>query len=93
MKCNVQGGPGDPVWAEGKEGASAGGIAFAWSYHKSRTQGVRTVSRTICYCFNFTEDDIRNDITRNGSSTILAYIVEQKKKTACQCPTKNPKKQ
>ncbi len=45
----------------------------------------------ICYCFNYTTDDIRKDIDRNGKSTIMERIMAEKKKGGCQCQTLNPK--
>jgi hypothetical protein len=49
------------------------------------------VSKTICYCFGFSEDDIREDTEKNkGRSLILEKIVAEKKKGACECATKHP---
>ncbi len=46
----------------------------------------------ICYCFNYTEKDIIDDIIKNnGESNILKMIAEEKKKGNCQCSSKNPK--
>ena len=45
----------------------------------------------ICYCFEFTEEDIRKDIEANGRSTILAKIKKERKIGNCQCAVKNPK--
>jgi hypothetical protein len=46
----------------------------------------------ICYCFEYTDDDIKNDILdNNGKSTIMEKIVAEKKAGTCQCQTKNPK--
>jgi len=45
----------------------------------------------ICYCFNYTVDDIRQDCETNGQSTILEKIKSEKKFGNCQCAAKNPK--
>jgi len=45
----------------------------------------------ICYCFGYTESDIKKDVCENnGHSLILEKIVFQKKKRACQCAIKHP---
>ncbi|MHC4474100.1 MAG: hypothetical protein ACYTEL_00545 [Planctomycetota bacterium] len=49
------------------------------------------MSEKICYCFNYTTDDIRKDIDKNGKSTIMERIMAEKKKGGCQCKTMNPK--
>ena len=49
------------------------------------------MSEIICYCFNYTVKDIENDFTKNGKSTILKKIQEEKKKGNCKCHIKNPK--
>ena len=33
----------------------------------------------ICYCFNYTAEDILNDFQENGKSTIMARIMNEKK--------------
>ena len=58
-----------------------------WGGHRERDE----VKKTICYCFNFGEDDIRTDVERNkGRSLILEKIVAEKQKGVCQCVTKHP---
>lgn len=48
---------------------------------------------TICYCFNYTDADIINDVIKHhGCSTIEQNITDAKKTGNCQCETKNPKK-
>ena len=50
------------------------------------------MSELICYCFNYTEDDIKSDFFKNnGKSTILEKIKEEKKNGNCECHIKNPK--
>jgi len=46
----------------------------------------------VCYCFEYTESDIRNEVTENnGHSLLLDRIVEARKQGTCQCEAKNPK--
>jgi len=45
----------------------------------------------ICYCFNYTATDIREDVLAYGRSTIMERILSEKKAGACQCAAKNPK--
>lgn len=45
----------------------------------------------ICYCFDYTVDDIKTDYTENGKSLILERIAEEKKGNGCDCANKNPK--
>ena len=48
-------------------------------------------SALICYCFGYTEEDIKKDFTENGHSVILERIISEKKDGKCNCETKNPK--
>ncbi|PIE71784.1 MAG: BFD-like (2Fe-2S) protein [Deltaproteobacteria bacterium] len=45
----------------------------------------------ICYCFNYTEKDIRNDFYEHGRSTIMDRIINEKKDGNCSCESTNPK--
>jgi hypothetical protein len=45
----------------------------------------------ICYCFEYTREDIEQDILENGHSMIMEKIMAEKKLGTCQCATKNPK--
>ena len=45
----------------------------------------------ICYCFNYTAEDILNDFQENGKSTIMARIMNEKKDGKCNCESTNPK--
>ena len=46
----------------------------------------------ICFCFEYTDVDIRKDILENqGKSTIIEKIIAETKAGNCQCRTKNPK--
>lgn len=44
----------------------------------------------ICYCFGYTEEDLRRDVLKNGRSLIMERIVAEKKAGHCQCAEKNP---
>jgi hypothetical protein len=45
----------------------------------------------VCYCFEYTVDDIKNDYNENGKSLILEKIAEEKRGNGCDCANKNPK--
>lgn len=45
----------------------------------------------ICYCFNYTSEDIGKDFNENGESTIMARIANEKKNDQCNCESTNPK--
>lgn len=49
------------------------------------------MSSFICYCFEYTAEDIEQDYMKNKRSTIMATIQAEKKFGNCQCSTKNPK--
>ena len=44
----------------------------------------------ICHCFDYTVDDIARDVQRNGRSTIMERIRDEKKHGACRCADRNP---
>ena len=46
----------------------------------------------VCYCFGYTELDIKNDFTENGHSTIIDRIISEKKNGNCKCDSTNPKR-
>ncbi len=48
------------------------------------------MTKLICYCFNYSEADIRQDVRDNGRSTILERIMNEKKTGGCHCAEKNP---
>lgn len=49
------------------------------------------MDKLICYCFNYSEADIEQDVINNkGLSTILEKIKASKKEGACRCHEKNP---
>ena len=45
----------------------------------------------ICYCFEYTKNDIIQDFKMNGRSLIMEKISVKKKVGGCNCATKNPK--
>ena len=49
------------------------------------------VKNTVCYCFEYTTDDIKRDYIANGRSTIEEKIQAEKMLGHCQCAAKNPK--
>jgi hypothetical protein len=46
--------------------------------------------RPLCYCFGFTEGDIRREITQTGATTVPAQISEFIKAKFCACEIRNP---
>ncbi|MDH3884464.1 MAG: hypothetical protein OET63_09625 [Desulfobacterales bacterium] len=47
------------------------------------------MSDLICYCFEYTNEDIKQDFIANGRSLIMEKITAEKKMGACQCTLKN----
>jgi hypothetical protein len=45
----------------------------------------------VCYCYEHSKEDIRQDYKNNGRSLIIEKIMEKKMLGRCQCATKNPK--
>lgn len=65
---------------------------FTGLYLTSIQEGKQKVSQNlICYCFNYTATDIKNDFKENGHSTIMARIMLEKKNGGCHCESTNPK--
>jgi hypothetical protein len=51
------------------------------------------MSKFICYCFEYTEEDIIADFRmENGKSSILEKITEARMNNTCQCDSKHPEK-
>ena len=48
------------------------------------------MSHLVCYCFEYTTEDIKQDFSVNGRSLIMEKIMAAKKMGACQCAIKNP---
>jgi len=50
------------------------------------------MAKQVCFCFGYTDEDIREDVSNNnGQSTILKHIAAEKKAGNCLCAIKNPK--
>ncbi len=45
----------------------------------------------ICYCFNYTADDLLKDVREHDRSTIMERITEESKQGNCDCKNNNPK--
>ena len=51
------------------------------------------MSQTICYCFEYSAEDIQQDVQKHrGRSTILERIVAAKEQGGCQCDTRHPER-
>lgn len=44
----------------------------------------------VCYCFNITKEDIRDEIRKTGRSTASQRIRSEIKATGCSCEINNP---
>jgi hypothetical protein len=54
-------------------------------------QGECRLDVVICYCYRYTEDDIKNDLLKNnGNSTILENIIYNRKYGLCKCDDNHP---
>lgn len=58
---------------------------------KIQIEGIKVVKELICYCFEYSVDDINQDYLKNGKSTIMEKIQQEKKFGNCRCATMNPK--
>ncbi len=47
-------------------------------------------ARPLCYCFGFTEGDIREGIERTGHSSVPARVGQLIKEKMCACEIRNP---
>jgi len=45
----------------------------------------------VCYCFEYSREDIEQDVLNNGRSLIMEKIMAAKRFDGCQCTTKNPR--
>jgi hypothetical protein len=76
-------------------------ISQLFIYHRgeiNNTARKRSWNRTdnkmndlICYCFEYTREDIEKDLRKNGRSLIMEKIQAEKKFGNCRCIDKNPK--
>lgn len=53
----------------------------------SKTEGD---ARPLCYCFGYTEGDVRKEIETTGKSTAAAQVSQFIKERFCACDTRNP---
>jgi hypothetical protein len=44
----------------------------------------------VCYCYEYSREDIEQDVLNNGRSLIVEKIMTAKRLGGCQCTTKNP---
>ncbi len=58
---------------------------------ESQEKTASDIDDLICYCFEYTKDDIEQDYIKNGRSFIMEKIAEEKKTEGCDCAIKNPK--
>ena len=49
------------------------------------------MEKKICYCFNYTADDLVKDVKKYGRSTIMERIQAESKQGNCDCSNNNPK--
>ena len=45
----------------------------------------------VCYCFDWTREQIKNEIAQTGTSSTAAQIAQEVKAGNCACAIKNPK--
>jgi len=59
----------------------------------STLQGLKELGEDdlVCYCFEYTKKDIKDDFRKNGRSLIYEKIISEKKAGGCGCALKNPK--
>ncbi len=49
------------------------------------------MGKIVCYCHNYSVDDLESDLLQHGRSTILVRIVVLAGKGKCDCRHNNPK--
>lgn len=47
-------------------------------------------NRPLCYCFGFTEGDVRKEITQKGESSVPKQVSQFIKEKLCVCEIRNP---
>ena len=53
----------------------------------SKTKGD---DRPLCYCFGFTQGNVRREIVLNGETTIPTQVTQFIKEKLCACEIRNP---
>ena len=74
--------------------ASSEGIPMATGTdgHDEPFQSTNTpIDHLVCYCFEYTRDDIGQDVIKNGKSLIMEKIMGEKRAGGCDCAAKNPR--
>ena len=61
------------------------------SHAESSNTSLPQTDSLICYCFEYTKDDIEQDFINNGKSLIMEKIIEEKNNGGCDCTNKNPR--
>ncbi len=54
--------------------------------------GDRQMGDLICYCFEYSREDVEQDFHKHGQSLIMERITREKKLGGCDCARKNPKR-
>jgi hypothetical protein len=49
------------------------------------------MAEKICFCFNYTDEDIAQEVRTHGKSLLLERIRAAKKAGLCRCANENPK--
>lgn len=53
-------------------------------------QPVNRSSHPVCYCFGSTKENITNEITETGHSTVIEWITRRVQADECACEYKDP---
>ena len=57
----------------------------------SKVKEYDSVREMVCYCLDYSKEDIRKDVLTNGRSLIMDEIKLAKQFGGCRCDIKNPK--
>ncbi|RUM34890.1 MAG: hypothetical protein DSY50_05715 [Desulfobulbus sp.] len=49
------------------------------------------MGKTVCFCHNYTVQDIEQDVQQHGRSTIIERIKAESKAGNCNCKENNPR--
>jgi len=71
---------------EGREGTT-----LTVSHQDPERTEEHQIKDLICYCFQYTRHDIKQDLMKNGRSLIMERIMKEKKTGGCDCKNLNPK--
>ncbi|MDQ3711540.1 MAG: hypothetical protein M3388_04905 [Acidobacteriota bacterium] len=70
--------------------SAAGRVFRVEDVRESVTAKASGENRPLCYCFGFTEGDVRREIAEKGESTVPAQISQFIKEKLCVCEIRNP---